>query len=81
MKTPTFKEFKKDTEKSYMYMTIIALVSVFGLLMNKYSSEDAEKQKLLDDCNKVNSELHVKIEKLNDKIIEVVQKFNKSETL
>ncbi len=80
-KMVSFNQFKKDPLKSYAYLTILALISVFGILMNKYNSIDEQNKAMLAECEDTNKELHVKIEELNQKILDVVMKVNKTEKL
>jgi hypothetical protein len=78
---PNFKEFKENTYLAYQYITILAVIALFGVLFYEVKKDLGEKKELLETCIKTSNEKDIKIEKLSEKMVDIALKQNKIKEL
>lgn len=74
MNLPSFAEFKKNQSSYYAFATILALIFIFSLWVSDRNEEDERKEIALKECAKERKEDALKVDKLQEKLLIIVQK-------
>ena len=74
MKMPSYQEFVRDRAMYYAFVTILALITIFGLWVRSQEKQFINNINELKECKEHSKVLESKIEFLHNKMLIIVQK-------